>query len=63
MNLKELQDLQCKLMLIAGDADKGQKDVNMFVDVLTAVEKIAKIFVQLISSGCNLFSEWSVTIR
>lgn len=62
MTLEELRELQSKLMLIAGDADKGQRDVNLFIEVLSSVEKLAEIYVKLESSGCMLFNGWKAVI-
>ena len=63
MSLLDLHDLQSRLMLIAGEAEEGNKDVTRFMDLLANVEKLAKLFVQLKLSGCLLFRSWSATIR
>lgn len=63
MSLEALQELQSKLMLIAGDVEKVQRDVNHFVDVLTSVQKLADAYVELKSSGCMLFSEWEASVE
>lgn len=63
MHVDALQELQSKLMLIAGDAEKVQRDVNHFVNVLTSVQKLAEAFVELETSGCMLFSGWEATIE
>lgn len=57
-----MRELQSKLMLIAGDAEKGQHDVNVFIEVLASVEKLAEVFVMLELSGCMLFSGWTAVI-
>nr|XP_039250627.1 E3 ubiquitin-protein ligase rnf213-alpha-like [Styela clava] len=62
MNLEELRDLQSKLMLIAGEAEQGRHEVNMFVEVLASVEKLTQVYVNLLASGCMLFSNWSANI-
>jgi len=63
MNLTELRDLQSRLMLIAGEAEKGRQDVNRFIAVLSAVEKLTKTYIKLKRSGCLLFTNWKATIR
>ena len=63
MSLHELHDLQSRLMLIAGEADKGKDDVTRFIDVLSSVETLAKAFVQLKLSGCLLFNNWKAIVR
>ena len=63
MNLTELRDLQSRLMLIAGEAEKGRQDVNRFIDVLSAVEKLTKTYIKLKRSGCLLFTNWKAKIK
>ena len=36
-NLQKLKDLQSKLMLVAGKAEKGKKEVDRFVEVSVLV--------------------------
>ena len=63
MTLSELHDLQSRLMLIAGEAEKGKDDVTRFIDILSGVENLAKAYVQLKLSGCLLFGSWFAYIR
>ena len=63
MSLSELHDLQSRLMLIAGEADKGKDDVTRFINVLSSAENLAKAYVQLKLSGCLLFNDWFADIR
>ena len=63
MSLGELHDLQSRLMLIAGDAVKGNDDVTRFIDVLSSAESLAKSYVQLKQCGCLLFNEWFAVVR
>ena len=63
MSITELHDLQSRLMLIAGEAEKGKDDVTRFVDILSSVENLAKAYVELKVSGCLLFNDWSAEIR
>nr|XP_039248269.1 E3 ubiquitin-protein ligase rnf213-alpha-like isoform X1 [Styela clava] len=57
--LNDLIDLQSKLMLIAGESDKGQEDVARFNEVLMAVETFTKAFVDLLNMGCMLFDDFN----
>ncbi|XP_076818180.1 E3 ubiquitin-protein ligase rnf213-alpha-like [Clavelina lepadiformis] len=63
MTLHELRDLQSRLMLIAGEAQKEQQDVKKFITVLSSVENLAKAYMMLKISGCLLFSKWRATLR
>nr|XP_039257181.1 E3 ubiquitin-protein ligase rnf213-alpha-like [Styela clava] len=63
LSLGELCELQSKLMLIAGEAEKGQRDVNIFVENLTSIQKLTEVYVKLLESGCMLFNEWCLTVR
>ena len=63
VSLSELHDLQSRLMLIAGEADKGKDDVTRFINVLSSAENLAKAYVQLKLSGCLLFNDWFADIR
>ncbi|XP_076815738.1 E3 ubiquitin-protein ligase rnf213-alpha-like isoform X2 [Clavelina lepadiformis] len=63
MTLHELRDLQSRLMLIAGEAQKEQQDVKKFIIVLSSVENLAKAYMMLKISGCLLFSKWRATLR
>lgn len=37
LNLQQLNDLQSKLMLVAGKAQEGKKEVDNFVEVTSSV--------------------------
>nr|XP_039247899.1 E3 ubiquitin-protein ligase rnf213-alpha-like [Styela clava] len=50
-------------MLIAGEAEKGQRNVNIFVENLTSIQKLTEVYVKLLESGCMLFNEWCLTVR
>ena len=63
MTLNEVHDLQSRLMLIAGEADRGKDDIIRFTDVLSNVESLAKAYVKLKQSGCLLFENWTASIR
>ncbi|XP_033741838.1 E3 ubiquitin-protein ligase rnf213-alpha-like [Pecten maximus] len=53
-----LHDLQSRLMLVAGKAEKGKDDVDRFTLILDSVVRLANTYIKLVSSGCVLFSEW-----
>ncbi|XP_061169263.1 E3 ubiquitin-protein ligase RNF213-like isoform X1 [Saccostrea echinata] len=55
---KELQELQSKLMLVAGKAEMGKDDVERFTSVFDAVVRLCNVYIKLVSSGCVLFSNW-----
>ncbi|XP_062574164.1 E3 ubiquitin-protein ligase rnf213-alpha-like [Saccostrea cucullata] len=57
---KELQELQSKLMLIAGKAKQGNEDVERFTNVFDTVVRLCNIYIKLIEAGCILFSNWHV---
>ena len=59
----DLHDLQSRLMLIAGEAENGNEDVNRFTALLSCSENLAKAYVQLKLSGCLLFNNWTVKIE
>ena len=63
MSLSELHDLQSRLMLIAGEAEKGKSQVNHFVETLTKVESLTKAYVTLRKAGCLLFEKWTAHIK
>ena len=63
MTLNELHDLQSRLMLIAGEAEKGKNDVTKFTELLSNVESLAKAYILLKESGCLLFNNWKAFIR
>ncbi|XP_021363666.1 E3 ubiquitin-protein ligase rnf213-alpha-like isoform X2 [Mizuhopecten yessoensis] len=56
-----LHDLQSRLMLVAGKAEKGKEDVDRFTMILDSTVRLANIYIKLVSSGCVLFSEWKAT--
>jgi len=60
MSLKDVHDLQSRLMLIA---DKGLKDVQRFIKNLSLVENLAKALVNLKNAGCLLFNNWQAKLR
>jgi len=63
MSMNDLRDLQSRLMLIAGEATKGEVDVTRFMKVLSGVENLTKTYVKLKISGCPLFNDWCAKVR
>jgi len=57
-SLQMLHDLQSKLMLVAGKAQEGQKDVDRFVEILDAVTRLGKLYAEICNAGCTLFHGW-----
>ncbi|KAL3881517.1 hypothetical protein ACJMK2_027949 [Sinanodonta woodiana] len=55
---EQLQDLQSRLMLVAGKAEQGKDDVDRFMLVFDSVTRLANVFIKLNSSGCVLFKHW-----
>ncbi|XP_061169274.1 E3 ubiquitin-protein ligase rnf213-alpha-like [Saccostrea echinata] len=55
---KELQELQSKLMLVAGKAEQGRDDVERFTIVYDAIVRLCNVYIKLVSSGCVLFTNW-----
>ncbi|KAL3881514.1 hypothetical protein ACJMK2_027946, partial [Sinanodonta woodiana] len=55
---EQLQDLQSRLMLVAGKAEQGNDDVNRFMQVFDSVTRFANVFIKLHSAGCVLFKHW-----
>lgn len=62
MNVEELRELQSRLMLIAREAYSENNSVDVFMDVLSSVEKLAKAYVKLAASGCMLFADFKVQV-
>ena len=58
MSMEQLKELNSKLMVITAGAD-GKKDVERFSRMLSLVELVSRHYVDLLSAGCHLFSNWS----
>ncbi|KAL5009497.1 hypothetical protein ScPMuIL_011802, partial [Solemya velum] len=56
-----LQDLQSRLMLVAGKAEKGKEDVERFTMTYDGITRLCKVYIKLLSSGCVLFKNWKAT--
>ncbi|XP_022801884.1 E3 ubiquitin-protein ligase rnf213-alpha-like, partial [Stylophora pistillata] len=58
-SIDELKDLQSKLMLIAGKAEKGKDDVEQFVRNLEGVMRLAIAYINLYESGFVHRMDWN----
>ncbi|XP_022803330.1 E3 ubiquitin-protein ligase rnf213-alpha-like isoform X2 [Stylophora pistillata] len=58
-SIDELKDLQSKLMLIAGKAEKGKDDVEQFVRNLEGVMRLATAYINLYESGFVHLMNWN----
>ncbi|XP_022806308.1 E3 ubiquitin-protein ligase rnf213-alpha-like [Stylophora pistillata] len=58
-SIDELKDLQSKLMLIAGKAEKGKDDVEQFVRNLEGVMRLATAYIDLFESGYINRMNWN----
>jgi len=58
-SVDELTDLQSKLMLIAGKAEKGKDEVEQFVKNLEGVMRLATAYINLTESGFVHCLHWS----
>ncbi|XP_022801893.1 E3 ubiquitin-protein ligase rnf213-alpha-like [Stylophora pistillata] len=57
-SIDELKDLQSKLMLIAGKAEKGKDDVEQFVRNLEGVMRLATAYISLFECGYIHRMDW-----
>ncbi|XP_076466869.1 E3 ubiquitin-protein ligase rnf213-alpha-like [Babylonia areolata] len=57
---EELLDLQSRLMLVAGEAEKGKENVDRFITIMESLMRLGKTYVQLCRDGCVLFLDWTV---
>ncbi|KAL4233165.1 hypothetical protein ACF0H5_007850 [Mactra antiquata] len=55
----QLQDLQSRLMLVAGKAEKGGDSVDRFTMIFDSLTRLSNVYLKLCSSGCVLFKDWS----
>ncbi|KAH3728508.1 hypothetical protein DPMN_054465, partial [Dreissena polymorpha] len=62
-SFSQLQDLQSRLMLVAGrsvkkDKKEAEVDVDMFTLVFDGITRLGNVFRKLCLSGCVLFNSW-----
>ncbi|XP_052808603.1 E3 ubiquitin-protein ligase rnf213-alpha-like isoform X2 [Mya arenaria] len=64
----QLQDLQSRLMLVAGKSDsstakstdkKSEVNVDRFTMIFDSVTRLGSVYLKLCSSGCVLFNGWN----
>ncbi|CAC5418097.1 RNF213 [Mytilus coruscus] len=63
---EQLNDLQSKLMLVAGSTEKSsaQKDsTERFLEIFEALKNLGDIYSKLLASGCVLFSNCQIEFR
>ncbi|XP_075580950.1 E3 ubiquitin-protein ligase rnf213-alpha-like [Pelecanus crispus] len=60
--LSELTELQNKLMLLATKVEQGREEANRFLEILEKVETVGKLYLELLSIGTILFSNWQADI-
>ncbi|XP_067673877.1 E3 ubiquitin-protein ligase rnf213-alpha-like [Haliotis asinina] len=54
----QLVDLQSRLMLVAGQAEKGKENMDHFTMVLDGIVRLARTYIRLCIDGCVLFNCW-----
>ncbi|XP_053396010.1 E3 ubiquitin-protein ligase rnf213-alpha-like [Mercenaria mercenaria] len=55
----QCQDLQSRLMLVAGKAEKGTDSVDRFTMIFDSITRLSSVYMKLCSSGCVLFKDWT----
>ncbi|XP_058262166.1 E3 ubiquitin-protein ligase rnf213-alpha-like isoform X3 [Hemibagrus wyckioides] len=61
-SLEDVRDLQNKLMLMSGKAEHNN-EVEYFTEVFDHVQRLAGIFLELLSAGNPLFRHWEAKIN
>ncbi|XP_053495453.1 E3 ubiquitin-protein ligase rnf213-alpha [Ictalurus furcatus] len=61
-SLEDVRDLQNKLMLMSGKAEQNN-EVEHFTEVFDHVQRLAGIFLDLLSAGNPLFRQWEAKIN
>ncbi|XP_060585974.1 E3 ubiquitin-protein ligase RNF213-like isoform X2 [Ruditapes philippinarum] len=59
-NFQQLEDLQSKLMLVAGEAREGHESVDRFTAIIEGVIRLSEVYIRLVSSGCVLFENFAI---
>ncbi|XP_067914411.1 E3 ubiquitin-protein ligase rnf213-alpha-like isoform X2 [Heterodontus francisci] len=60
--LKELKELQNKLMLMSGKREHGKEEVARFMENFNNVQRLGKAFIELYSSGNMLYRNWKAHV-
>ncbi|XP_053396346.1 E3 ubiquitin-protein ligase rnf213-alpha-like isoform X3 [Mercenaria mercenaria] len=55
----QLQDLQSRLMLVTGKAEKRTDSVDRFTMIFDSITRLSSVYMKLCSSGCVLFKDWT----
>ncbi|XP_060561077.1 E3 ubiquitin-protein ligase RNF213-like, partial [Ruditapes philippinarum] len=55
----QCQDLQSRLMLVAGKAEMGTDSVDRFTMIFDSITRLSNVYMKLCSSGCVLFKDWT----
>ncbi|XP_043570814.1 E3 ubiquitin-protein ligase rnf213-alpha-like isoform X1 [Chiloscyllium plagiosum] len=61
--LKELKELQNKLMLMSGKRECGKEEVARFMENFNNVQRLGKAFIELYSSGNMLYRNWRARVH
>ncbi|KAM9258624.1 E3 ubiquitin-protein ligase rnf213-alpha-like [Morus bassanus] len=61
-SLSQLTELQNKLMLITTKVEQGREEANRFLEILEKVERVGKLYLELLSVGNILFIDWKADI-
>ncbi|XP_067057901.1 E3 ubiquitin-protein ligase rnf213-alpha-like isoform X3 [Acropora muricata] len=62
-SLDEIKDLQSKLMLIAGKTEKGNDEVDTFVQNLEGITRLGEAYINLSESGFVHRMDWNQEFR
>jgi hypothetical protein len=62
LTLEQLKELNSKLMLITAGT-QGKKDVDRFSRILSLVEQVGRLYLDLLRAGCHLFSRWNMKVN
>ncbi|KAL8581505.1 hypothetical protein ACOMHN_042898 [Nucella lapillus] len=60
MTVPSVIQLTSRLMLVAGEAEKGKENVDRFITIMESLIRLGKTYVQLCRDGCVLFLDWTV---
>ncbi|KAM9245412.1 E3 ubiquitin-protein ligase rnf213-alpha-like [Leptosomus discolor] len=61
-SLAQLTELQHKLVLITTKTEQGGEEANRFLEILEKVQMVGKLYLQLLSVGNILFTDWKADI-
>ncbi|WAR08837.1 RN213-like protein [Mya arenaria] len=59
-SFENLQELQSKLMLIIGQENVNNENVQRFTLIFENIMRLCNVYIQLCSSGCVLFNNWNI---